>query len=68
MASSVPLTTSITREPNRSTARPAGIWAARYTASCTKTNTESAPGVIANRAAASRPAMPNVVRCMTAST
>ena len=39
-----------------------------YTATCTKTNADSAPGVIANRAAASRPAMPNVVRCMTAST
>ena len=64
----MPLTTSIAREPNRSTARPAGIWAARYTATCTKTNADSAPGVIANRAAASSPAMPNVVRCMTAST
>ena len=53
---------------DRSTARPAGIWAARYTATCTKTNAESAPGVIANRLAASSPAMPNVVRCMTAST
>ena len=45
---------------------PAGTWAARYTATCTKTNAESTPGVIANRSAASSPAMANVVRCITA--
>ena len=67
-ASSTPLTTSIAREPNRSTSSPAGIWAAMYTATCTKTNADSVPGLIANRSAASRPATPSVVRCMTART
>jgi hypothetical protein len=62
------LTASIRREPYRSTRMPAGSWAATYTAICTKTKVDRAPGETAKRCAASSPATPSVVRWATAST
>ena len=56
------------REPKRSTIRPAGICAETYTATWMKTNMARAPGLIWNRSAASSPATPSVVRCITVST
>jgi len=58
-------TATSTRPPNRSSSRPTGTCSAAYTSSCSTTKPERAAGPAWKRWAASSPATPNDVRCIT---
>ncbi len=59
---------STRRGPIRSTSRPTGICIPAYTRTCRIEKVDSADAPIPNRAAASSPATPRLVRCTTART